>query len=169
MLLDRDMGAEVAREVEEVCEHANPQHARLKRMRVRFDQREEPPVIKTWRRVEGWLSIPRGALGGARELLRERGFGLRVRDERTDGAPQICAGFDWPEHRRTLYPDQERALEEMVRRQMCLLRSATASGKSTTCIALIAKLRLPAIVVVAADGRRRSPGHPCGIGTPARE
>lgn len=148
MLLERDLDPETIRAVEETCEHANPQHARLKRMRVRFDQREEPPVIKTWRRVDGWLSIPRGAIGKARELLHEQGYALRVRDERTEGAKQICEGFDWPAHKRTLYSDQEKALEEMVRKETCLLRSATASGKSTTCIALVARLRLPAIVVV---------------------
>ena len=148
LVLRSDVGEEVAQELRLLHEHKNPQHEKLKRIGIRFDHRKEPKVIKTWREDGEWLSLPRGGMRRTRELLKSRGFELRVKDERTEGYAPILDGFEWPLHRRKLYEDQEEALAAILASESCLLRSPTGAGKSTVALAAISKIRLPSIVLV---------------------
>lgn len=143
-----DVGEEVAAEIAQLFEHKNPQHEKLRRIGIRFDHRKEPKVIKTWRREGSWLSLPRGGMRRTREALLDRGFEILVKDERTPGYQPILDGFEWPAHRRTLFPDQEEALAAILSRETCLLRSPTGSGKSTVAVAAIVRVGLPAVVLV---------------------
>lgn len=144
----QDIDDETRQFVQSRFEHANPQHERLKRMGIRFDHRKEPRKIVTWRDDGQWLSLPRGGMRKTRELLLERGYALRVKDERIDGYAGITDGFEWPAHKRTLFPDQETALAAILERETCYLRSPTGAGKSTIGIALVARVKVPSIVIV---------------------
>ena len=148
LIARQDIGDEIARELQGLFDHKNPSYEKKVRMGIRFDHRKDPRVISTWRHEGPWLSLPRGGITRARALLRERGFGLRVRDERTLGYAPILEGFEWPPHRRTLYSDQEAAAATMIARETCCLRSPTASGKSTIGLAVIARLKLRSESVV---------------------
>jgi superfamily II DNA or RNA helicase len=143
-----DVGPEVARELRELCSHTNPQYQKLKNMGIRFDHKKEPRIIETWRDEGAWLSLPRGAMRRVRELLKRQGFKLLVKDERTEGYLPILEGFKWPAYKRTLFPDQEEAVEAMLLKETCYLRSATGSGKTESGLAVIARVMLPAIVLV---------------------
>lgn len=146
-LAKADIGPELVARICALHEHKNPQYEKLVRMGFRFDHRKEPRTIKTWRDNGPWLSIPRGGMKRTRELLKECGFELRVRDERSSGTYSVKK-FTWPEYKRKLFPDQQEALESMLARETCYLRAPTGSGKTSTCLALIAQVKLPAIVVV---------------------
>jgi superfamily II DNA or RNA helicase len=143
-----DVGEDVATEIAKLFEHANPVHQKNVRMGIRFDHRAEPRYIATWRREGPWLSLPRGGMKRVREVLLSRGFRILARDERTEGYLPILEGFCWPEHRRTLFPDQREALDAIMSRETCLIRAPTGSGKTTAAVAAIVKAGLPAIVLV---------------------
>jgi superfamily II DNA or RNA helicase len=148
-VLVADVGEEVATEIASLFEHRNPKRERLEQMRlVRFDRRKEPRIIRTWIRDGRWLSLPRGGRARVLSVFERHGFRLRLTDQRTEGYAPICDGFEWPAHRVTLFADQRQALEAVISRETSYIRSPTASGKSTTGIAMIARLKLPAIVIV---------------------
>jgi superfamily II DNA or RNA helicase len=143
-----DLPNEVRLELAKLFEHKNPVHEKKLRMHIRFDHRVEPKFIRTWRDDGPWLSLPRGGMRRTREFLHREGLELRVKDERTEGYAPIVERFKWPEYRRVLFPDQQEALEAMLARETCYLRSPTGSGKSSTCLAGIVRVRVPTIIIV---------------------
>jgi superfamily II DNA or RNA helicase len=144
-----DVSTTVLCEVAALFDHPNPQHEKLLRMGIRrFDRTKEPRTIRTWRDEGNWLTVPRGGMRRVRELLSQHGIEIALKDARTDGHPDVVKGFRWPEHRVTLFDDQERAVEAILARQTCCLRAPTGSGKTTVGVACIPRVKLPTIVVV---------------------
>lgn len=156
---------EVRAELEERCTYANPARHKLERLArgsagkkrgaLQHALRSEPARISTWREEGDSFTLPRGALGKVREVLRAAGLGWSYVDERTRG--EVSAGYLASVVHR---PDpsapeggalrwyQEEASEAAAARQNCLLRAPTGSGKTSTLIGLIARLRLPTLIVV---------------------
>jgi superfamily II DNA or RNA helicase len=133
--------------------HANPEHARMLRV-GRKPTEDEPPYYRTWRNEqtdagEQILTFPRGGLLRVREQLRNAGLTWTIEDLRTEGEP-----FEWqqayavPDHNLTLYPYQEGMVQAALAKQNCLLRAGTGAGKTVVAFALVARLKLPTIVIV---------------------
>lgn len=137
--------AEAAEELRAAFTHANPQHAKLKAMG--YAAWKEKPLIRTWRADGDELSVPRGGMQRVREVLRKHNVAYSVTDERIDRHT-----VDIPEHRFQMRDYQERCVEALERRENCLLRSGTGSGKTEMALALIARVRRPTIVVVWSSG-----------------
>jgi superfamily II DNA or RNA helicase len=136
--------------------HRNPRHWKLKAMGKRFDHREHPPTIATWRsEVDDEASFPRGGLGRVREALEAAGQAMHVVDERTEGElpERYRTGFEWPKDifpndDRALYPDQERLVQAMLAEENCSIRGGVGGGKTTSFLACAVRKKFPTLVVV---------------------
>lgn len=102
-----------------------------------------PTTIKTWWSGGDELRLPRGAPGALRRVLREHGVAVVFRDHRVT-LPEV----DFEPSRMTLRWYQEAAVQKCQQRQQGIVRSPTGSGKTTAALALIARLRQPALVVM---------------------
>jgi superfamily II DNA or RNA helicase len=143
-----DLPGILRQELQRLFEHENPKHKQLRALGIRFSHKAEPRIIKTWNDGGEWLSFPRGGMQRVRDVLLRGGLVLRAKDERTEGYAPIAEKFTWPEYRRALFQDQEEALTAMLARETCYLRSPTGSGKTSTCLAGIVRVRVPTIVIV---------------------
>ena len=154
--------------MQEACSHTNPAKFKLERLArgakgkrgiaFRMAAKREPDRIETWKHEGDEFTLPRGALAKLREVLQRHELPWTVVDCRTKGSG--------PRYTRQLVhkpnpsaPDggdlrwyQEEAIEAAVARQNCLLRAPTGSGKTTTAIGIIARLRLPTLIVVWTSG-----------------
>lgn len=126
-------------------EHENKHRYAMQRMGLPVWQ--EPRKLVTWAQKNGELSFPRGGFGRVRDLLADAGHEVSVRDAREHGTPTQI-----PVTTRTLYPHQERIVRAAVEREQCLIRSPTASGKTSALIAVAAELGVPTLVVVPTKG-----------------
>lgn len=122
--------------------HSNPQRAKLKSLGL--PHWNEPAIIRTWARARTGLTFPRGGLARIRTILGRHGVAFVVRDRRTEGV----GGRGVPDHRVALYPYQADAVDVLEARQNCIVRAPTGSGKSTLALALVARLKLPTLIVV---------------------
>jgi superfamily II DNA or RNA helicase len=156
---------ELRAEIERAYTYANPTRSKLqrvakgafgaKRVALMHAAHAEPSQIEAWR-VEGeHLTLPRGGLGGLREILTSRERGWRYTDRRTTGDPRLAPSKPWvhrPDAKRddggALRWYQVEAVDAVVARQNCILRAPTGSGKTSTLLGAIAKLSLPTLVVV---------------------
>lgn len=122
--------------------HHNPQHAKLRALGM--PTWSEPPLIRTWRDERDHLSVPRGALGRVRAVLREAGVGYHVADQREAGeGPPLVAKYTG-----SLWEYQARAVEDLSARENALMRAPTGGGKTEIAIALAARLGRPTLVLV---------------------
>ncbi len=137
----RAVPPEVVKALQDLCSHANPQHAKLKAMG--YSAHAEPRIIKTWRGGPGKLMLPRGVLSKVRAVLAEHGLEPDLHDCRTD--PNSIA---MPKHRVQLYDYQQHAVDAALALENCLIRAPTGSGKTTIAMALIGRVRVPSLVVV---------------------
>lgn len=144
----------VAEELISACTYDNPQYHKLKRMG--FSAWKEKPVIKTWRvDDDGVLSFPRGKMQLIRDVLAAHMFEWKVADRREGGSAAACEWGMIPEMRRELWDHQREAVAAVLKRQNCLVRSPTGSGKTEVLLGAIVAARLPAIVVVHESGLLR--------------
>ena len=164
----------------ERCTYANPERAKLERLarrdlRLAYRLKELPVTISTHAEIRlppdsplfavfpfgTWnaLTLPRGAMGKLREVLQANGLAWRVIDKRSKGEPSAMAGWA---HRHSPDPSapnggalrwyQEEAVEAAIAKQNCLIRAPTGSGKTTTAIALLARLQMTTLVIVWTSG-----------------
>ena len=150
----------VLEELKKAFTHRNPTFGKMKAMGYRFDQRREPPEIKTWS-TEGddEASFPRGGLRRVRDCLRDGGHELHVVDERTEGElpERYRTGFEWPTRifpndDRELFPDQERVVQAAIEYENCCIRGGTGGGKTTSLLAAAVRKHLPTLIVVWTGG-----------------
>lgn len=123
--------------------YANPEHA--KRERLGFYAGHLPRFIEAYAATDELLTLPRGG---------------RAKVEKILGAEHV----DWIDRRQTcdpvvfepgrkarkleFRPDQEALVEAIVRKETCLIRAATGSGKTEVVIEAIRRIGQPALVVV---------------------
>ncbi len=128
-------------------EHKNPQ--RFMKEKLGLPVYDEPRVIVTWERIEEpdgkheVLAFPRGGMKRVRAAFARAGMRYEMEDRRSDGVdvPPLT-------HRRSLYVHQAAALDVIIERENCLLRSPTGSGKTTIAIAAIARAQVAALIIV---------------------
>lgn len=135
--------SEVEAELRAAFTHENPQFHRLQRMG--FGWREEREIRTYQRESDGTLSFPRGGMSRVRSILQAHGIERETVDARTEGETLTDV---IPDHQRTLYEHQARAVDALIARENALLRAATGIGKTTVAIAIAARLKLPTLVVV---------------------
>lgn len=136
------MPVDVGLALQAAFEHPNPQWKKLRAMGYAAGGEEE--VIATWERGDGELSFPRGGMKRVRRVLSEHGREWVVKDNRRQGkGPSLSV-----KHALTLRPYQETAVAEMMKRENCLLRAGTGSGKTTVGFALAARIRRSVLVIV---------------------
>ena len=135
---------DVAEELKAEFTHVNPEYAKLRTMG--YAAWKCPKVIYTWTIDQGVLSLPRGGLGQVRSILARNGLDWSVKDERCEGDPKLRGKI--PKHRLVLWDFQEQLVQAAIAKENCLLRAPTGSGKTSAAIGLIARLQLPALVVV---------------------
>lgn len=137
--------------------HDNPQHHKLKRMGFSTYRKggNEPATIRTWVEDDGLLSVPRGGMARLRDVLRSEGLSWKAIDERSEGDPLLAGHV--PPHcfAGKLWEHQEKVVEAILKRENCLVRSPTGSGKTTAAIAFIERVQLPTLVVVWESGLMR--------------
>ncbi len=110
--------------------------------RLRRPVRGIPRIESRAQREGGVLTLPRGCLEQARNILRAFGTVLRVRDEREDGEPLDVA------FQGTLRPAQSAAAEALRRHDCGVLEAGTAFGKTVLAAWMIARRGRSALVLV---------------------
>lgn len=163
-----DLPEGVVPDLQHLCEYANPARHKLERMvrgargakrhALEHSLAKEPAHIVTWRVDSAGLSLPRGALAGVRDVLRAWGLGWRYDDRRSIGSAALVRSrkrWDFTHRPDPRAEDggalrwyQDAAVEAAVRKQNCLIRAPTGSGKTSTLIGLIAQLSVPTLIVV---------------------
>lgn len=104
-----------------------------------------PREIKTFREDDVWLTFPRGGMSKVREVFEDEGEEFRIRDRRTEGLP--CPNFPkyiGPEMRYY----QEAGIQAALKRENCVIRAPTGSGKSLMAISLAARIKLNTLVIL---------------------
>lgn len=104
-----------------------------------------PREIVTWSTSGEWLTVPRGGMERVRAALARvpEGVQVDVRDKRL-----FAEKCELPQHKYTPYPHQRGAVEALLKKENCLLRAPTGSGKTCIGFMLAAELQLPTIVLV---------------------
>lgn len=148
---------DVQRAAKALFTHPNPDFH--KRRGMGYSTHGTDSTISTWSVGErpGLLAIPRGGHAKLRDLLAEHGLDLRCADHRERG--DLRAGALIPEHHVEpddfsveLWPHQEASIAAIERRENCLIRAGTGSGKTSSVLALFSRLRVPSLAIVWSGG-----------------
>lgn len=103
---------------------------------------DKPRVIGCAENFPLHIALPRGCLDAAKDLLKDNGISLDLRDERQDGTP-IDVSFTG-----SLRLDQEAAVSAMLQHDAGVLCAPTAFGKTVTAAAMIARRGVSTLVLV---------------------
>jgi superfamily II DNA or RNA helicase len=137
-----DVGEEAAAEIRAAFMHENPKHAAMRHAKIR-GWWNEPKVIPTWGERGSQITVPRGGMKKLREILRIRGISYRVVDARQAGQ-----SADFPDSSLELWPHQRRIVDACLRRENCLIKSGTASGKTSALLAFVGSVKVTTLVIV---------------------
>jgi superfamily II DNA or RNA helicase len=118
----------------------NPEFYRAQAMRMSVW--DKPRVIGCAENFPQHIALPRGCLDAAQELLQRNRVRCDIHDERTNGTPVDV------EFAGTLRPDQEDAVAAMLPHDIGVLCAPTASGKTVTGAAIIARRRVNTLILV---------------------
>jgi superfamily II DNA or RNA helicase len=135
---------EVAEEIRSAFTHVNP--AYLLKKRLGIPAWSEPPTYRTHTTEEGVLSLPRGGMAKVRTILQANGYTWTIQDTRVTGKV-VKAGLI-PPTKMVLRDYQEEMMAAAFKKENCLLRAGTGSGKSTVAIAFASKVGLYTLVIV---------------------
>ncbi len=134
-------------------EHKNP--SRFMKEKLGLPVWDEPRMIVTWEASDDpndpefeFLTFPRGGMTRVRAAFDKLGLAYDIEDGRCYGDEASPHGYAKLTHALTLYEHQESALAAILDRENCILRSPTGSGKTTIIFAAIARVRVPALVIV---------------------
>jgi superfamily II DNA or RNA helicase len=132
----------VAQSIRNAFTHSNPAWYRKRQMGY-YPGKADPQVIRTYQEDDEFLSVPRGGAAKLRAIFRKEHTAFKFSDRSVE-----LEEVSIPEHKLTLYPYQQEAVDACIARRNCLLRSPTGSGKTTVGINLISKLGQPAVIIV---------------------
>lgn len=111
--------------------------------------------ICTWDESAEEFSLPRGGIARMRDIFEQHGVEHDEIDRRTRGNPSLKPYTgDWvtpqiiPPHNRELWAHQDKIVDLFEKRTQALVHAATSSGKTTALLAAIARIQLPAMVIV---------------------
>lgn len=119
---------------------ANPKYFELQRLR--FSTYKTPKYIFCGHLSGSRLILPRGSLDSCREMAEQAGGALSVVDRRFEGK-SFRVKFNG-----TLKPEQGKALSTLEASETGVLVAEPGSGKTVIACALIAKRKLPTLVLV---------------------
>lgn len=122
--------------------HENPK-AKMMRAKKMRGWWNEPLIIPTWGEKDGVLHVPRGGMARVRATLQGVSVPFRVQDRRERGTPVL-----FPDTKVKLWPHQERIVEAGLKRENCLVKSSTGSGKTSALLAFASRARTTTLVVV---------------------
>ena len=121
----------------------NPAFYRAQAMRMPVW--DKPRVIGCADNFPLHIALPRGCLDAVRQLLRDQGIRLDLRDERHTGTP-LTVRFAG-----NLRPDQQSALDALLKHDTGVLCAPTAFGKTVTAAAMIATRGVNTIVLLISE------------------
>ena len=136
---------EAIRYLERVASLPNPQYYERQRKRMPLFVAGEPVLprfLHLDRQDETFISFPRGMREDLHRLFEMVNLKTVKKDLRNKGKP-IEVAF-----KVALRPEQEEALEAMLKKENGLLEARTSFGKTVLAIALIAKLKVNSLIVV---------------------
>ena len=129
--------------------HKNPDHGKLIAMGRIFAAKSIPKEILTWTLRDGEFSVPRAGTKRIRAELRRHGIDFRMADRRIEGEvcsrPAVYCGLPLRDHQREM-------VAIGMKKQQCIIRSATGSGKTIAAFALIEAIGLNTLVVLPNKG-----------------
>lgn len=128
-------------------EHENPTWKKLRAMGYFC---KEPRILKTWSSEGTVLTLPRGGTSRLRAAAERVGAKIVWLDHRSEGRTMLRGEIR--DHRVQLWPHQQVAVDKLIAKENCLLRAPTGAGKTTVALAMIAKLKIPSIVIVWTEG-----------------
>ena len=112
------------------------------RLGMRLPVYNLPRVISCSEITDDYLFLPRGCEDSAVDFLRENNVMVSIEDKTTSGG-EINVTFNG-----TLYPEQQRALDELSKYRCGTLHAMTAFGKTVTGAALIAEKKTNTLILV---------------------
>lgn len=118
---------------------------RAAKLRMGLSVYGEPLYYKTHLAEDGYFSLPLGAMSRLRARAAALGIRLSVSDARM--LKPVCAPAI-PDTLVSLHDYQLDVIESVCKKQVCIVRAPTGSGKTTASIGLIAKLKLKTLVIV---------------------
>ncbi len=110
--------------------------------RLRFSTWDTPRFIRCYRETIDRLLLPRGLRDKAASIVAEAGSDLVITDQCANATP-IAA-----ELVATLAPQQKKAADALARHRLGMLVAPPGSGKTVVGCALIARHRVPTLVIV---------------------
>lgn len=121
----------------------------------RWMKNTEPEKYVSHSQEGGLLSLPRGSMPAVRAALQSAGLAWNVDDRRSAGNPKLRFKTTLQHRPDPTSPDggslrwyQSEAVDVAIRKQNCLLRAPTGSGKTTTALAIVAAAQVPTMIVV---------------------
>lgn len=133
----------------EAFTYRNPEYYKKQAMGFWVGEMDDTIVTYT-AHDNGELSVPRGATKKLRTVLKEHGYKVRFHDGRTEGNPGLRGLI--PPHQVTLYDYQEDSVVASIKKENCLVRAPTGSGKTTAALATASRLNLPSLIIVYNGG-----------------
>ncbi|MDY6951103.1 MAG: DEAD/DEAH box helicase family protein [Thermodesulfobacteriota bacterium] len=118
----------------------NPEFYKAQAMR--FPTFDKPRIIHCCEDFPKYIGLPRGCLEEVTSLLGSFGIRTVLKDERFEGR-QISAKFQG-----VLRPEQEKAVEALLRHDTGVLSASTAFGKTVVAAFLIAERKVNTLVMV---------------------
>lgn len=156
---ERPLAEEVRRALMKLFTHRNPVHAKAKKQLENLPRKAdgkirgilhgrlkaEPEWIATWKTNDGELSLPRGGIVEARELLEDAGCDVDSVDERCEGDQSLLHSY---EHKLKARDYQVKVCDAIAEWEQGLVRSPTGSGKTSAMIRAAVESGLPSLFVV---------------------
>lgn len=127
--------------------YKNPEKAFKRRLGIWVNN--IPDDIETWKTEGKYISFPRGGMAKIRDVLEAYAVEFRISDRRTEGVP--CLNFPkyiGPELRYY----QEAGVQAALKKEHCVIRAPTASGKSLLAMALASRIKLNTLVILPTVG-----------------
>ncbi|MEI6873621.1 MAG: DEAD/DEAH box helicase family protein, partial [Spirochaetota bacterium] len=103
---------------------------------------DKPRVIGCAENFPRHIALPRGCFDALKGLLEANLIAPHIKDERIDGRPI------GPSFVGTLRPDQDAALDALLKNEIGVLRAPTAFGKTVVAAAMIARRKVSTLVLV---------------------
>ncbi len=109
---------------------------------LRLSVWDKPRIIGCAENFPHHIALPRGCLNDLENLLHENNVELQLKHERSNGKP-IAISFTG-----ALRPEQESAVDAMIKHEHGVLNAPTAFGKTVVAAALIARRGVNTLVLV---------------------
>lgn len=132
---------EIEKELKKTFTLENPEWIENERM-GRWNG-DTPQVLRYWNQEQDALIFPRAAIGLVIDMCRRNGYHYHVEDLRRSVFPPLEFSFNGQ-----LRDYQVAAIADLLRRDFGTLQAPTGSGKTIIALAMIARRKQPALIIV---------------------